>query len=257
MPKATPFRFTAPEPLEREIHEQVARAPEQLSLHLIERDVYARTKSGLIDWRGFRVFNDNIPEARPGAYVIQHLTTGRSYVGISHDIRKRLASYVQQQKISHKFKNALRKYGTGAFVVLPVYYSITQECKELPLVEALLIAELNSVGAGYNTKLADERAGPYGPFYGAIISAAMQRPDVKAKRAGYRHSDDTKTRIAAGVKLAHQREETKKRLAETFSSPEFKKRKRAAHRVANARLDVKRKLRIAAEQRVRREGRFA
>jgi hypothetical protein len=32
MPKAAPFRFTAPEPLEREIHEQVARALEALLL---------------------------------------------------------------------------------------------------------------------------------------------------------------------------------------------------------------------------------
>jgi hypothetical protein len=248
------FRLAAPEPLERDIHEAVARAPEQLSLHLVDRDVYARTKSGLTDWRGFRVFNNNIPEARPGAYVIQHLTTGRSYVGISRDVRKRIAAYVQQQKISHKLKNALRKYGPAAFVVLPVYYSTTEDGKELPFIEALLIAELNSVAAGYNTKLADDRAGPYGPFYGAIISAAMQRPEVKAKRAGFRQSDDAKARIAAGVKLAHQREETKKRA---FSSPEFKKRKRVAHRIANARLDVKTKLRIAAEQRVRREGRFA
>jgi hypothetical protein len=229
----------------------------QLVLPFFERRGYVAAEGKLVDWRGFWAFANNLPEPRAGAYIIQHLASGRSYVGISRDIRKRLASYVQQRRISHKFKNALSKYGPGAFVILPAYYSITPDGKELPLVEMLLIADLNSVVAGYNTKFADERAGPYGPFFGAIIREALRRPEVKAKRAAYRHSEQTKERIAAAVKLAHQREETQRRLTEAFASTEFKQRKSAAHQAANARPGVKAKLRRAAELRVRRDGRFS
>jgi group I intron endonuclease len=139
----------------------------------------------LVQWRGgFWASPNNLPSPKPGVYLIQHVQSGKGYIGISQNITKRLGNHAHGTRSSPKLANTVRKYGTDAFAAIPLYYSL-DGTTDLANLEATLINEFDSVKNGYNTKLAEGRVGPYGPAFGAIMKAVLAKPEVKAKQRAY------------------------------------------------------------------------
>src|SRR5215204_3714431 len=105
----------------------------------------------VVEWAGFKVYEDNIPENRSGVYVFLNLVNGKYYVGESVELRARIRAHAAGTS-PRKFRNALAKYGTHNFLVMPVWYTITQEPdKSFQLaVETSLIIDLDAVESGYN-----------------------------------------------------------------------------------------------------------
>jgi hypothetical protein len=129
----------------------------------------------------FRALPYNEPLPRAGAYLVRHDVTGRCYVGVSHNVAKRLIGHANGQG-PRKFKNAVRKYGPDAFTCIPLYYSLTTDTSHLPQIETVLIAEYRCLGTrGFNVKAADGGVGPYGPEFGALIAAHHSVPENLAK----------------------------------------------------------------------------
>ncbi len=136
-----------------------------------------------IDWRGFKVHPDNVPMARPGIYEFRCLINGKPYIGIT-GVKTGIAGRCWSSFRGHggpKFTRAIRKYGTGSFVLTPLFYAIDEVDRTWLLnLEANLIAENDSVKNGYNVQEASH-VGPCGEEFSAIMREVLARPEVKVK----------------------------------------------------------------------------
>ena len=132
-----------------------------------------------INWFGFQADSDNIPMPRPGVYLITNTVTGKPYVGISQNVRARLASHAKGGS-PKRLGNSIRKHGLAVFLVQPIFYSINDDTTELPIVEAFLIEDYDSVRNGYNVIESGGGVGPYGPLFANILRASANSPEGQA-----------------------------------------------------------------------------
>ncbi len=154
----------------------------------------------IIQWARFQADPTNLPMSRPGAYRIVHVETGKCYVGISQNVKKRLQNHPLRSEPT-RIANAMRKHGRAAFFVEPLYYSLS-DTAHLPALEALLIVQFDAIVNGYNIVSCNGTVGPYGPLYNAIQKEAQNRPETKAKRAATFAIPEVKARHKASMQAA-------------------------------------------------------
>lgn len=175
----------------------------------------------------FLVDPSNPPLARPGVYMLQHRESGKRYIGISNNLRRRIYSHGNGGS-PRKLKAAIEKHGRSSFSVTPLFYSLTDDTSFLPEIESQLIAEHQSTrSTGYNIKLADGGVGPYGPVF-----AAIKRADWERNREFF--SAHCRALNKNPVVIA----KIKERAAERWADPEFRKKSGAAQKIAQNRPDV-------------------
>ena len=136
----------------------------------------------LTEWRGIYVRADNTPDSRPGLYVLINKVNGKRYVGISQNVRRRLREHTAGNGCVPILSKAFRKYGNGAFVAIPLLYSI-DGTDHLPELEAAFIAELDTIKRGYNVLAAWGGVGPYGEKFSEIMRTVQSDPDLKERLA--------------------------------------------------------------------------
>jgi group I intron endonuclease len=121
-----------------------------------------------IEYYGFQADPDNLPlPLRAGVYQLLNLVNGKSYIGISQDVARRIRQHSDAKQ--KKLGNAIRKYGLHQFLVNPIAYSIDDRTDWLPVLEAQLITEFDAVKNGYNAVLASNAVGPYGEEFAQIV----------------------------------------------------------------------------------------
>jgi group I intron endonuclease len=175
----------------------------------------------------FLIDPSNAPLARPGVYMLQHLESGKRYIGISSNMRRRIYSHGNGGS-PRKLKAAIEKHGRSAFSVTPLFYSLTDDTSFLPEIESLLIAEHRSThGTGYNIKLADGGVGPYGPAFSEIKRADWERNRELFTAISRARAADPKIRKRLGD-LAKVR----------WEDPEFRKKSSEAQKTAQNRPEV-------------------
>lgn len=105
----------------------------------------------VVEWFGFKAYEDNLPATKAGVYLIQNLVNGKYYVGESGNVRERLQNHSFGQS-PRKLRNAINKYGVANFLVIPVWYATVEEPdKSYQLgLETDLIIEFDSINNGYN-----------------------------------------------------------------------------------------------------------
>jgi len=221
-------------------------------------------------WHNFRTVSGNTPLSRAGAYGIYCILNGKWYIGVTGtSVASRLDQHRWLAKSAgKKFKNALIKYGFDNFIVVPLLYCISDDTTELPYIELALIAAYNASGkSGYNVNLSAGNVGPFGPEFGAIISAARKahfsdpenlarhkarqkkshaRPEVRAKLSAslteYFASQEAREKDGAAIKRSHARPEVKANIASAqrkrFANTEARAATGAATRAAMARPEV-------------------
>lgn len=193
-----------------------------------------------IDWFGFRAFPENLPERRPGVYLITNTVNGKSYVGVggfSKNTSVWTRCYAHSRLGSPKYlKRALDKYSRSSFLIQPVFYTICNISNEDVLqIEAKLIEQYDSIRNGYNIISLSE-TGSYGPAYGAIISAVRLAPGMHDKLSASAklalNQPKTLALISSNSVTAWQYSETRKKHIDSsqtnWSDPEKKARYMAA-----------------------------
>lgn len=122
----------------------------------------------IVEYYGFQADSNNIPLIGcAGVYQLINQVNGKCYIGISQDVARRIRQHSDAKQ--RKLGNAIRKYGTLQFMVNPVAYSIDDRTDWLPVLEAQLIAEFDSVKNGYNVVEASNLVGPYGEEFAQIV----------------------------------------------------------------------------------------
>jgi group I intron endonuclease len=141
-------------------------------------------------------------------YKFTHIDSGRVYIGqtVQEPNRRRLEhlSDSRYTKRTHKFHNALRKYGEGAFIFEVI--ASADSLDELNSLEEKFIQEYNSISNGFNT-----RAGGDNKLHN-LESIEKMRASQKAAHARRREAN-------GGV------EKVNKKSGYTFSKPHPKKGK--------------------------------
>jgi group I intron endonuclease len=168
----------------------------------------------------FIVNPQNVPQARPGAYLVRNTVNGKCYVGIGQNVRKRVRNHERCDGTAVLLSRAVHKYGPAAFEVFPLYYSLSGTDR-LPVVEAELIRAWNSLEYGYNVQAASGAVGPYGPKFSAIAKAAHASEEVKAKHSAaskaWRQTKAGRAHTAVVV-IATQSPESKTKRAESLAA---------------------------------------
>jgi group I intron endonuclease len=129
-----------------------------------------------------------------GIYCIEHIESGRKYVGKSKHIERRIYEHFRKSgKSKHCFAHALRKYGEAAFR-WEVLEEIIPECPK-----ALAAAELHWIDTlgvfasdkGFNVKRDSSSCTEFAPEVKAKISASL---------TGKKHTEETiaRFRLRAG-----------------------------------------------------------
>lgn len=132
-------------------------------------------------WRGFRITNANPILANvPCVYLIEHFTTGKCYIGATHNLARRLMEHAydhRSKKYVPRLSAALSRFGRQDFGVTPLYCSFDHDT--LHDVEAAMISAYNSVHRGYNVAKSeqDRRA-----LFGTRTAASWADPISRAKR---------------------------------------------------------------------------
>lgn len=155
----------------------------------------------MLDWQGFKVDEDNPPLHRPGMYRFTNLLDGKTYIGVSGDVyergRQHSASVVNGRS---KFCKALRTFGVQSFLFEPLCYGVDVKALDnrwLFEVEAISIADHNSVSAGYN--VLSQACGLVGPItqeFRDIVSEACL--EVWARKGG--HTPEARAKISNASK---------------------------------------------------------
>lgn len=179
-----------------------------------------------VEWREWRILPGITPLSRPGGYLIRNIVNGKPYIGIS-GVKTGIAGRIDGHKrgdSGRKFRNAVRKYGPGAFLVTPLFYVVGEVDKEwLQEVEADLIRDYDSVANGYNTVAAAGGVGPYGPEFGKIISAtrkgispcAAARENIRKAKLGKKQLPETVAKRNASNTGKKRSDVTRARLRES------------------------------------------
>lgn len=163
-------------------------------------------------WGGFVVDVENHPLKRAGLYLIQHIGTGRPYIGATMNMHRRSFEHGRGHH-GPKLGRAIKKHGRAAFRFVPLYYSTDGSTTELLEIEALLIADFGSVKDGYNVHVASRGIGPYGEGHREACRRAARKPGAREKR-----SAASKRRFSS----AEARQELSDRAHKRLSTPEAK-----------------------------------
>ncbi|MDE1905289.1 MAG: GIY-YIG nuclease family protein [Rhodospirillales bacterium] len=134
-------------------------------------------------WYGFTVNSENIPQQRPGVYLIQHIESGRPYVGISYNIAQRIRQHAGKSQRASRIGEAIASEGRSCFLVVPLYYALGATSEGLEVIEAEFIAQLDSVERGYNVLQSSRGAGPYGKTFSTLVRESLASDEAKRKRA--------------------------------------------------------------------------
>lgn len=173
-----------------------------------------------------------------GIYRIQHVDSGRCYVGLSVDVAKRWKHHLNQVgKTPWKLHRALAKYGVSAFS-----FDILEECEATKLGdrERFWISKLNAYTLGFNMNEGGD-APTATPERKAKVSAALRgvkktaehNAKVSAANKGYKPSDAQRILMSIAAKARWEDPERRSALMATRSekrvcSPETKAKLSAA-----------------------------
>jgi len=124
--------------------------------------------NNFVIWKSFMANPVNLPIPRPGAYMIWNMINGKGYIGISENLQNRLTSHARSGSPS-KLRNAIKKYRSKSFIIIPLYYMTNYEPELLLRIEVDLIKTFDTIKWGYNVIEACGRVGPYGPLFSAIL----------------------------------------------------------------------------------------
>ena len=157
-------------------------------------------------WRGFRVYEDNLPLPMPGIYRFTNLVDGKTYNGVSFtSVLNRCGQYPNGKNL--KFYKALRELGTHSFLCEPVFYTVPELLdgefnfkKFLHEVEADHIATMNSVANGYNTAVSSVGGpGSLGEEWSiknlAARKARSEKERITGSKNGWKHSEEFKQKV--------------------------------------------------------------
>jgi len=130
-----------------------------------------------------------------GVYLIEHVATGRRYVGKSVDVQKRLGRHFSSSTFSHSSSlvhKAIAKYGRSAFRVVVLEDCSSEE--EATAREILWIRELNTKApSGFNLTDGGEGSSGHAPTPEA-------RARMAASRVGRKHSEETKRKMSEALR---------------------------------------------------------
>ena len=162
-------------------------------------------------WHGFWVYAENVPEERPGIYMIVNLKNKLRYIGLSYNIARRSRNHASPGG-NKPISSAINELGRKRFLIVPLFYSITDTANGLAAIEADLIATYGSAEYGYNVAEHSRGAGPYGPKHCALASAGQWTPEAIEKRR-LRLADKKLTkRRGDAIRAAHATPEGKAKL---------------------------------------------
>jgi group I intron endonuclease len=128
-----------------------------------------------------------------GIYCIEHIATGKKYVGSAHNLHRRFKTHLSKLRgnkhHSYKLQEAWNEYGEGAFKIVVMERHPIDGLLER---EQQVIDELDVVRNGYNVAMFSE-----------------------APHKGKKHSEETKAKMRASHKARKPiSEETRQRLRE-------------------------------------------
>lgn len=147
----------------------------------------------------FTLDADNMPLARPGIYMLLHNASGRCYVGMSKNIKRRMGQYSRGYS-SGRIGRAIKKYGRSEFTVIPLFYMFHHDADYLLKIEAQLIARYSAFGPrGFNLLPASKGVQMWTPEFAKAVSESIKKkfadPEWGPKRR-IEVSDFFKTRWA-------------------------------------------------------------
>ena len=189
--------------------------------------------------RTLQIHADNPPLPRAGAYLLRHVASGKSYVGISINIRRRSREHVRGEH-SPKLHRAIRKHGIAAFEFVPLAYLVPDAAPSiLPQIEADLIVQFDAVRRGYNIQERSGGIGPYGSEHARAVSAAVGTPEARRRKSIVMRtvlsSPAMRKRLSDSAKARVSTPEARAALAARFGkSPEDEIKRRRAAAIANA-----------------------
>ncbi len=127
-----------------------------------------------------------------GVYVIEHLATGRRYVGKTTNLRRRLRNHFSGANTKCRFLHAaIRKYGRSAFATSSVACETEAQATD---VEVLLIAHMNTMAPhGFNLTAGGE--GVRG-----LIPSAATREKMSVAHVGHTRTEESKRRQSDTVR---------------------------------------------------------
>jgi len=138
----------------------------------------------MVDWReSLLLFQiENKPLSKPGVYGLYNWQSKKWYIGMSKYVSYRLESYENYKESQHCLGpfiyKALCKYGSSAFIVVPLFYFIvTPTIPELLEVESKLIENYDSINNGYNIQ--QYWNGTYGKAHSNQIKFALAEPKTR------------------------------------------------------------------------------
>lgn len=166
----------------------------------------------------FQVVPGNEPLPRPGLYVIEHAESGKRYVGISVNVKRRLYQHANTPTGDAKLARAVKKHGASAFIARPAFYLLPGQVPDefLEAVEAEFIASCSSTTNGYNVLDASSGIGSRRTLFAdpefrkkeiARLQVAASTPKALAKRGAAlrRNYDEHPERRAQLAALAKAR----------------------------------------------------
>lgn len=174
--------------------------------------------------QSFKFEPQNQPLRRPGVYLIRNIVSGKSYVGISKNIARRLTEHARGRGFAPILAKAVKKYGADQFIAEPLFYSLDgTDC--LLEIETALIAEYNCIDHGYNVQAASKSYGPYGPAFALAVKQAHAKPETKERMR------QVLQRLAADPDFCSRRDERIRALAK---DPEVRAKSTASLRATLA-----------------------
>lgn len=171
------------------------------------------------NWYGFPVLVDNVPTKCAGIYLITHIQTGRAYIGISGNLEKRIREHNRPSGAYSKLGKCISENGSENFLVTPLFYTLDNSADGLTRIESELIAQYDSINAGFNVVANSSKAGKRGEAFVKALKAAKNTPESIARRKEIL-SDPVKTKKRGdAIRKAHARPETKERLRSRYRAP--------------------------------------
>jgi len=162
-------------------------------------------------WYDYQIDPYNVPKAYPGVYLLRDTQSGRSYVGASSNVARRLQRHELRDRTLY---------------ACPLYYSITDDLHDLPRIEASLAEAYDTFNSGLNKNRLFSRA--------AITSRTnagswRQNPEKEeARRLKFLTSvrNDEYRRKRSVAYASQNREDINAKISATnratMSTPEFK-----------------------------------
>lgn len=194
------------------------------------------------NWYGFTVLEENIPTKRAGIYLITHIQSGKTYIGISGDLEKRIRSHGRPSGVEAKIGRAIRECGAESFLATPLYYTLDNSADGLTKIETELIAAHNSIDAGFNIIANSSKAGKRGEAYCRAAKAGQNTPEAIAKRRKILDDPEMTKRRGDAIRIGLSRPEAKDRLKarpRTSMTPEGLERLRVAQIVNHSKPEIR------------------